>query len=199
MRVTLNDEPVEVSQHDFRTVSDLLDGLKSTGRIPGDHMVASLTVDNQSWEAQEMEGARSTPLASARQVAIQTEDMNGCARRIVADSANMLAALQDGTRQVARSFRENDTGLANAHLFRLLDALHCFLACLYRVQNVCELQPKPLDASKAPVQGLSDSLQRVQECQEKEDWVALAARLEGDLLPALGNFTTALESMRKQL
>jgi len=173
MKITLNDRPVAATPEDGQTLESLLDSLRMRGEIRGDEVVVEFRVDRRPWRADDMDRLGSTRLADLSEVAIGTDDMRGCARRILADARSMLRVLQQAVPPVAQQF----------------------LTCLYQVKHTCALQRDPLGASGELLDLVTGCLDGIRGSQEGKDWQALGSRLEGELLPALQGFEDVLRDM----
>ena len=199
MRVMVNNKAVPISAEDGHTLDALLDSLRERAEIPADEVVVALEVDGDKWQADDMERLPYTPVQDVAEVAIKTAEMRAYAWRIMTDARSMLTVLLDATHELARSFQQRSLTEANAHLFHLLDALQRFLACLFRIQNICDLEYRPLDLEHELLERLKIGLDKLKSSQEREDWGALARELEEDLLPVLQDFHGPVDTMRKEL
>lgn len=195
MKITLNDRPVAATPEDGQTLESLLDSLRMRGKIRGDEVVVEFRVDSRPWHADDMDRLGATRLADLSEVAIGTDDMRGCARRILADARSMLRVLQQAVPPVAQQFRSGPHEEANKALFSLLNALQQFLTCLYQVKHTCALQRDPFGASGELLDLVTGCLDGIRGSQERKDWQALGSRLEGELLPALQGFEDVLRDM----
>jgi hypothetical protein len=199
MRLVVNDSAVADVPSGPTTVEGLLDALRERGDIGRDQVVVALQVDDRPWAADDMDRAASASLEGVRDVAVQTSDLRGYARRILADADSTRAVLQEAARQVAAGLREGSPDGANAHLFSLLDALQRFLACLVHVQNACGLDRAVWGPSDGAMEQMSDGLESMRLSQEQQDWAALADHLEERFVPALETIGGVIDRMKGEL
>ncbi|MHC5033413.1 MAG: hypothetical protein ACYTFZ_00025 [Planctomycetota bacterium] len=195
MEVSVNDRAVSTSLEDGATIDALLDNLRERGEIRRDEVIVTLDVDNHAPSAADMDAVLRTRLCDVQHVCIETDDLQGYARRILTDARSMLSVLQDAAKHLADEFRGDEHEKSNADLFNLLTALQHFLACLYHVRNTCGLAQAPLEPGGRLLADVSSSLELIQTSQEEQDWHGLAAHLELKLLPALGGFERVLQEM----
>ena len=199
MKVSVNDREVAGTAPAGSTLEDLIDDLRRRGEIASDEIVASLAVDSRPWASGDMERLPFTPLDGLSEITITTDDMAGYARRILADASNMLSVLRQASDRIAAELRGREPRRANTNLFQLLDAIQQFLACLYNVRNSCAPQAQLLDSRRAVMSLLSAALDGIVECQEREDWPALATQIERYLGPALDGFEDIIVAMTEQV
>jgi hypothetical protein len=195
MKLTLNHRPVAAAPDDGETLESLLDGLRGRGEIRSDEVVVELRVDSRAWQADDMAALASTRLADLSEVAIATDEVRGCARRILVDCRSMLDVLEQAVPRVAEQFRSGPPEQANEALYNLLNALQQFMVCLYHVRNTCALKSDPLGASGDLLGGLAACLDDIHGGQEREDWRALGCLLADGLPPALQRFEVVLQDM----
>jgi len=199
MRVCVNDQPVDASELDGRTLEDLLGSLRRSGRVADDEVVVRFAVDNQPWQAEDMDRLAGVELDDVEEIAITTAGLRDYAGRILADASGMLAVLKDATRRVSACLRGGDIKKGNADLFNLFDALHRFLACIYHVQNSCALSCGPVGTSDELLAGLNAALEAVHAPQQLGRWAEVARQLEGQFLPELDRLGIVLDDMRDEL
>jgi hypothetical protein len=195
MRVSINGRPVVTSPDDGTTVEALVDSLREREEIPRDQVVVGLDVDRCALRGAGWERLGSAQLDESSEVAIATDDTRGYARRILTDARGMLSVLKEAARCLADEFRSGAPERANADLFNLLNALQCFLACLYHVSNTCGLQRQPLDSPLPLFDQVAGSLDAIESSQQRGDWASLSRQLEADLVPALDGFEPVLQHM----
>ncbi len=195
MELTINERTVESTPEDGETLEALLDGLRRRGEIGRDQVVVGLCVDRRDWRAEDMDRLDQVRLEQVREVAIATDELAGYAGRILTDAAGMVEVLREGTHRLAAQFRSGDPEKANAGLFSLLTALQRLLACIYHVKNTCGAESPALEDPAALLDGLLRGLDLIQLSQEGEDWAALAAQLETEMLPALDGIEGALRDL----
>lgn len=199
MRVSVNGQVLDEGLDDGATLGGLLDGLRASGKVPLDEVVVEVKVGQRNWTGAELVERREEVLGDTCEVAIGTDDLRGYSLRILTDVAGMVAVVQKAAGEVARGLREGPVKEANSDLFRLLDAVHQLLVCLYQVQNTCGLQRGLADASEPLLGRVSEALQGMQGHQENEDWQGLAADLEDGLLPALVGIADLIREMKGEL
>lgn len=196
MKVKINGRTVAYAGEAGDTLGALLDSLRRAGEIAGDQVVVALRVDDRPCTSEDLAGMENASLREAEEVLIVTDQVRGYARRILTDAGSMLSVLQEATSRVAEGFRGSAVEKANANLFSLLTSLQCFLACICRVDELCDLARAPLDPQRHLFAEVTDCLDRIQSSQEKQDWLTLAAQLELNLRPVLAGFEPVLQDMR---
>jgi len=184
MKLSVNARTVAVPAQNEATLDALMDGLRSSGEIERDQVVVELRVDGRAWQADDVDTLYLTSLRDVREVVIRTDDLRGCARRILTDAGSMMGVLREGAVDLAAQFRSGDAQEANTGLFNLLNALQQFLVCLYRVRNTCALDATLL-GSTDELAAVGESLDAILAAQERKDWHGLASCLEKDLVRAL--------------
>lgn len=197
MQVIVNDRPAEIEVDEDTTLGDILDGLRKSEHIPDDEAVVELSVDGRPWQEQGAE--LDEPVGAVREVTVATDDLRGYARRMLKDSMSMLEVLCEGAVQVAREFRQEMPQKANSDLFNLLDSMQRFLLCVFQIRNTCLPEEEDGALSERAVSGLNDCFDRVEACQQRQDWQAIAETLEGELVPALRALGDDVEAMQQRL
>ena len=198
MELLVNGKPVSVPLEESGTVQSLVDALRQQGMVPEGHAIVRLTIDSVTWDAAELLRYLPASVNSAAKVAVVTAATRPYGLGLMDDMGRMLSVLTDSASAVGKSLRQELPTEANSHLFRLLDALQQFVSCLYSIQTVCGMKGKPLDVHRHLVQRVTESLSRVQTCQQEEAWSELADCLETDLKPSLEGLRTIIEAMKDE-
>ncbi len=199
MEVSVNERSVITPPEEADTLGSLLDGLRARGEIGSDEVVVSLQVDDLPWKAEDVSRLHSTPLREGADVRVSTDDVRGCARRILTDAGSMLGVLQEAAGRVADQFRSGEPKEASTGLFNLLDALQRFLACLQHVKNTCSPGQSTADAPEQVTSRIMAALNSIQAHLEAEDWSSLAADLDSELLPSLAGFRQILRDIIEEI
>ncbi len=202
MNVTVNDRAVETPADVLPSdagLDTLLDDLKKRGDIPADEVVVSLEVNGHRWTSEDMDRLGTTTLRDVARVAVGTAGVQQYGGRVLDDAASMLKVVREATQSVAREFRQGAPEQANEHLFLLLDAIHSFFSCTFRVMNICAPEQTAVQSQNRLIQGITSSLDSIQASQEKQDWAALADRLESELVPALDECGGLISRLQKEL
>ncbi len=195
MKVTVNDRLVSACATEETTLRELLDGLRRSGEIPADQVIVGLASEGRPWGVQDFEVQLGAPLKGVGNLAIDTTDLYGYGRRILADADSMLGVVCAAAAEISSQFRAASPQEASTNLYNLLDTLQRFLFCLSQVKNMC-LPDAPDSVLETPATGrLNDALDGMQACQEAEEWQALADRMDDDLLPALEGFHGVVASL----
>ncbi len=199
MKVSVDGRAVVAAEEGGPTLDALLHGLRESGEIARGRVVVGLAVDDRSCSAEDLNAANRLSLREVGEVRIATDGADGYVRRILTDANGMLLVLEEAAGRVAGELRGADVPKANEGLLRLLNALHCFVACLYHVDSVSDRARASLDPYRPLFAGLAGCLDRIQSGQERQDWPAVAAGLERDLPAALAGFAAALRHMQDSL
>jgi len=202
MNVTVNDKAVQTLETDAPSgagLDTLLDNLKKCGAIPPDEVVVSLEVNGRTWSSKEMDHLEATHLQDVAQIAVVTAGVRDYGIRVLQDAASMLDVLREGAHGVARAFREDTPQKANSQLFLLLDAVHSFFGCLFRVTNICTTEQTTRQDRGRLMQRVTLSLEAIQACQEEQNWDALADRLETDLISAIDECADMVRRLQEEI
>jgi len=195
MKVTVNDRPVDACATEETTLRELLDELRRSGQIPAGQVIVGLASEGRPWGVQDFEVQLGAPLRGVGSLAIDTTDLPGYGRRILADADSMLGVVCEAASEISRQFRAASPQEASTHLYNLLDTLQRFLFCLAQVKNMC-LPDAPDSLLETPATSrLTDALDSMQACQEAEEWQGLADRIDDGLLPALEGFHGVVASL----
>jgi hypothetical protein len=198
VELLVNGKPVSVSPEESGTVQSLVDALRGQGAVPEGHAIIRLTIDSVTWDAAELMRYLPASVSSTAKVTVVTGATRPYGIELMDDMARMLSVLTDSASAVGKSLRQESPSEANSHLFRLLDALQQFVSCLYSIQTICGMKGKPLDVHRPLVQRMTESLNKVQLCQQEEAWSDLADCLERDLKPSLEGLRTIIEAMKDE-
>lgn len=105
--------------------------------------------------------------------------------------------MSDGSRQVARLFREGENEEALELFQDLLDVTRDFISMVGVLRS--EFTLGEAGAFSANVEQISGLLGEMSEVLESEDWILLADLLEYELIPASENWKQIIQSLRETI
>ncbi len=199
MRVTVNEAPLTIALEPAATLAELLDQLRERGEIERDEVVVAIRVNGDAWSADDLEGRCDEPLGESREIAIDTDGLDGYARRLLQDAESAVSLLRQATAAVADEFRSGRTQQGNGGLYSLLDSLQQLLLCICQVDNTCLPVGVTRLSEADELARLSECLDEVESCQQQRNWKALANTLSEDLEPRLGDLQPMIAALRDRI
>ncbi len=201
-RVSVDDQISALSADSSRKVSDVLRDVLDT--LPPNRIVTKILIDGK----QLIDQSPASPLDSKQEVfqelEIKTADREIWAMNGLDIVLNAIERVQKSLIKAAELFREGDRKAeANQHFVRCVDGLERFVEALTITRTALKL-----DFNNIAIDGLKLSqveteftqiLKSIVECQEKQDFIAVADKVEYELITNLYSWAVLLGQQRISL
>lgn len=198
MRVSVDDQVAELPMESNGNLSDVMKNVAAN--LPANRLITGILLDGQSPHQNPQTGALSYPAGDVKDVQIRTVDKEMWAANGIDISLSCVERIQKSLIRAAELFRERDKSEANHFFVHCIEGMERFIETLMITR--CALR---LDFNRISIDGitlaqiqdeLSKILKTILECQEKEDFIALADKVEYELITNLYAWARALRQLR---
>ncbi len=166
--------------------------------LPPNRLITKILVDGVEVSTLDLEDEPTA--APFRELEIKTVDREIWAINGLDTALSSIERVQRSLIKAAELFREEDKAHANRFFVQCIDGLERFYEAVMITRNVLKLDFKLIDIHGIKLSVIesdfSDILRTIIELQERQDWAALADKVDYELITNLSSWTSALKQLR---
>lgn len=157
-------------------------------------VVTDVLVNDEAFSEIYPHQAEDIDSSSIKSVEVRSVPLDEMALNIVGELGKVVQMMANGSRQVARLFRQSEEANALELFQDLLDVTRDFLGMLHTLRQ--EFTPVDNEEFSSNVEQLSNLLSEMSEVLAGEDWVLLADLLEYEFQPACESWKKVIQEVR---
>lgn len=194
--ITIDGVDINLQIEDFANLEEILERISSDGRLDN-RIVTDVLLNGEIFSELYPHQAEDIAADAISSLEIRTRAVGDMALDIAGELHKVSELMDNGSREVARLFRQGDNEEALDLFQDLLDVARDFISMVSVLRS--EYIPGEVDALDGKTEQLSNLLSEMTEVLESEDWVLLADLLEYELIPASQNWKEIISSLREKI
>lgn len=194
--ITIDGANTNLRIENFANLEEILVRASSDSRLDN-RIVTDVLLNDEVFSELYPHQAEDIAADAISSVEIRSVPFGEMALNIAGELYKVNEIMSDGSRQVARLFREGENEEALELFQDLLDVTRDFISMVGVLRS--EFTLGEAGAFSANVEQISGLLGEMSEVLESEDWILLADLLEYELIPASENWKQIIQSLRETI
>lgn len=194
--ITIDGANTNLRIENFANLEEILVRASSDSRLDN-RIVTDVLLNDEVFSELYPHQAEDIAADAISSVEIRSVPFGEMALNIAGELYKVNEIMSNGSRQVARLFREGENDEALELFQDLLDVTRDFISMVGVLRS--EFAPGETASFSANVEQISGLLGEMSEVLESEDWILLADLLEYELIPASESWKQIIQSLRETI
>ena len=195
--ITIDGRQSKMEIGNFANLEEILVGVLNNENMET-RIVTDVLVNNEAFSEIYPHQAEDIGSEFIKSVEVRSMPVGEMAANIAREMYKVTQIMSNGTRHVARLFRQADDAEALDMLQDLIDVTRDFMGMIGVLRNEFCLDSGNREFNEASEQ-LSNLLTEMTEVLENSDWILLADLLEYEFLPLAQNWKQVIQNIRENL
>jgi len=197
-RISVDDQISEHTAESDKRLGEFLTSIVSS--LPPNKIVKEILLNGDPLRRNWDEASLDFPLDEVKELQIRTVDKEIWAAAGIDIALSCVERIQRSLIRAAELFREEDKAEANHFFIHCIDGLERFIETVMLTRCAMKLDFNRIEIHGLPLaqieQEFSTILKTILACQEKEDFIGVADKVEYELLTNLSAWSSALRQLR---